>query len=59
MIRHRLGIPDLVGALGIGFLAGLWRPLEVTPSTQPLRPLPNGAGPSRPLVSVTSRGQEG
>jgi hypothetical protein len=36
------GILDLVVALGIGFLAGLgpWRPLEVTPSTEPLSLLP-------------------
>ena len=36
------GILDLVVALGIGFLAGLgpWRPLEVTPSTEPLTLLP-------------------
>ena len=37
-----LGILDLVVALGVGFLAGLgpWRPLEVTPSTEPLSLLP-------------------
>jgi hypothetical protein len=37
-----LGILDLVVALSIGFLAGLgpWRPLEVTPSTEPLTLLP-------------------
>jgi hypothetical protein len=37
-----LGILDLVVALSIGFLAGLgpWRPLDVTPSTQPLALLP-------------------
>ena len=37
-----LGILDLVVALGIGFLAGLgpWRPLAVTPSTEPLSLLP-------------------
>jgi hypothetical protein len=37
-----LGILDLVVALTIGFLAGLgpWRPLEVTPSTEPLSLLP-------------------
>lgn len=36
------GILDLVVALSIGFLAGLgpWRPLEVTPSTEPLSLLP-------------------
>jgi hypothetical protein len=36
------GVLDLVVALGIGFLAGLgpWRPLEVTPSTEPLSLLP-------------------
>ena len=36
------GILDLVVALGVGFLAGLgpWRPLEVTPSTEPLSLLP-------------------
>jgi hypothetical protein len=36
------GILDLVVALTIGFLAGLgpWRPLEVTPSTEPLSLLP-------------------
>jgi hypothetical protein len=36
------GILDLVVALTIGFLAGLgpWRPLEVTPSTEPLTLLP-------------------
>jgi hypothetical protein len=36
------GILDLVVALGIGFLAGLgpWRPLAVTPSTEPLSLLP-------------------
>jgi hypothetical protein len=36
------GLLDLVVALGIGFLAGLgpWRPLEVTPSTEPLSLLP-------------------
>jgi hypothetical protein len=36
------GILDLVIALTIGFLAGLgpWRPLEVTPSTEPLSLLP-------------------
>jgi hypothetical protein len=36
------GILDLVVALAIGFLAGLgpWRPLEVTPSTEPLSLLP-------------------
>jgi hypothetical protein len=37
-----LGILDLVVALSIGFLAGLgpWRPLDVTPSTEPLSLLP-------------------
>jgi hypothetical protein len=37
-----LGILDLVVALSIGFLAGLgpWRPLAVTPSTEPLSLLP-------------------
>src|SRR5215218_765238 len=37
-----LGILDLVVALSVGFLAGLgpWRPLEVTPSTEPLSLLP-------------------
>jgi hypothetical protein len=37
-----LGIADLVAALGIGLLAGLgpWRPLGITPSTQPLELLP-------------------
>jgi hypothetical protein len=37
-----LGILDLVVALSLGFLAGLgpWRPLDVTPSTQPLALLP-------------------
>jgi hypothetical protein len=37
-----LGILDLVVALTVGFLAGLgpWRPLEVTPSTEPLSLLP-------------------
>jgi hypothetical protein len=36
------GLLDLVVALTIGFLAGLgpWRPLEVTPSTEPLSLLP-------------------
>jgi hypothetical protein len=36
------GILDLVVALSVGFLAGLgpWRPLEVTPSTEPLSLLP-------------------
>jgi hypothetical protein len=36
------GLLDLVVALSIGFLAGLgpWRPLEVTPSTEPLSLLP-------------------
>jgi hypothetical protein len=36
------GILDLVVALSIGFLAGLgpWRPLEVTPTTEPLTLLP-------------------
>jgi hypothetical protein len=36
------GLLDLVIALTIGFLAGLgpWRPLEVTPSTEPLSLLP-------------------
>jgi hypothetical protein len=36
------GLLDLIVALGIGFLAGLgpWRPLEVTPSTEPLSLLP-------------------
>jgi hypothetical protein len=36
------GILDLVVALSIGFLAGLgpWRPLAVTPSTEPLSLLP-------------------
>ncbi len=36
------GILDLVVALGIGFLAGLgpWRPLDITPSTEPLSLLP-------------------
>jgi hypothetical protein len=36
------GILDLVIALSVGFLAGLgpWRPLEVTPSTEPLSLLP-------------------
>src|SRR5918996_236249 len=36
------GILDLVVALSLGFLAGLgpWRPLEVTPSTEPLSLLP-------------------
>jgi hypothetical protein len=36
------GILDLVVALSIGFLAGLgpWRPLEVTPATEPLSLLP-------------------
>jgi hypothetical protein len=39
---HLFGILDLVVALSIGFLAGLgpWRPLEVTPSTEPLSLLP-------------------
>jgi hypothetical protein len=37
-----LGILDLVVALSIGFLAGLgpYRPLDVTPSTEPLALLP-------------------
>jgi hypothetical protein len=37
-----LGILDLVVALSVGFLAGLgpWRPLAVTPSTEPLSLLP-------------------
>jgi hypothetical protein len=37
-----LGILDLVVALSVGFLAGLgpWRPLEVTPATEPLSLLP-------------------
>jgi hypothetical protein len=36
------GLLDLVVALSIGFLAGLgpWRPLEVTPTTEPLSLLP-------------------
>jgi hypothetical protein len=36
------GLLDLVVALTIGFLAGLgpWRPLDVTPSTEPLSMLP-------------------
>jgi hypothetical protein len=39
---HLFGILDLVVALSIGFLAGLgpWRPLAVTPSTEPLSLLP-------------------
>jgi hypothetical protein len=37
-----LGLLDLVVALSVGFLAGLgpWRPLAVTPSTEPLSLLP-------------------
>jgi hypothetical protein len=36
------GLLDLVVALTIGFLAGLgpWRPLDITPSTEPLSLLP-------------------
>jgi len=36
------GIVDLVVALSVGFLAGLgpWRPLDVTPTTEPLSLLP-------------------
>jgi hypothetical protein len=39
---HLFGLLDLVVALSIGFLAGLgpWRPLDVTPSTEPLSLLP-------------------
>ena len=39
---HLLGILDLVVAITIGYLAGLgpYRPLDITPSTEPLSLLP-------------------
>jgi hypothetical protein len=39
---HLLGILDLVVAIGIGYLAGLgpYRPLDITPTTEPLSLLP-------------------